>query len=168
MGDKRLVPTKGQEPSTELGEGHSERELLTKVIRLQMILNSKLFEFVRTYQADQDWGKGNRFRDGSGSKTRIGCLFDEVNQIGVSLNEAASEIIGERLYEKRDEQGRVLAPCNECKKETPFVSVVNSPYGMAGAYMAGSERLLCTECRKETIYPGDERLPKFNSIFKTT
>ena len=123
---------------------------------------------MRAYQADQDWGKGNRFRDGSGSKTRIGRLLDEVNQIGVSLNEAASEIIGERLYEKRDEQGHVLAPCNECKKETPFVCVVNSPYGISGAYMAGSERLLCTECRKDTIYPGDDRLPKFSSVFKTT
>ncbi len=148
--------------------GHpSERELLIKIVKSQMMLNSKMFEFMRAYQREQNLGESSMLRNGFGSPTHIGRLLGEVNQIGFALNELVEAFIGERISEKRDSENRVMAFCNHCKKESPFVRVVDSPYGLAGAYEDGTERLICAVCKKDAIYPGDERLPKFNSVFKT-
>jgi hypothetical protein len=106
------------------------------------------------------------FRDGSSGKTRAGRLRDEVNELGVALGQAASAFTGEQLYEKRDTDGRVLVHCRQCGKESAFARVIDAPYGMAGAYMDGSERLICIVCKADTLYPGDERLPKFNCVFR--
>lgn len=144
-----------------------ERELLRQIVRSQMMLNSKLFEYLRSYQQSANWGRDqNIFTDGSARKTKTGELFDEVNQIGYALSEAASAYLGERFHEKRDDQGRVLAHCKVCRRETPFIKMISSPYGVAGAYMDGTERLVCSVCEADAIYPGDERLPEFNSIFR--
>ena len=75
--------------------------------------------------------------------------------------------MGENLYKKRDEEGRVLVYCKQCQKETPFVRVIDAPYGMAEAYIDGTERLTCSTCKKDTIYSSDVRLPKPNSVFRT-
>lgn len=131
-------------------------------------MNSKMFEFMRAYQESHNWGgDSNIFQDGSGNGTKVSDLYDEVNELGVALNEAVSAITGENIFEKRDANGRVLAYCKHCKKESPFIRVIDSPYGMGSAYMDDTERLVCSVCKKDTIYPGDKRLPKFNSIFET-
>ncbi len=144
------------------------RESLVQIVKLQAMLNSKMFEFMRSYQKQSHWGSdGGFFRDGSGNKTKTAQLFEEVNEIGCALSRVVSEFIGEDIYERRDEEGRVLAFCRHCEKESPFVRVVNSPYGLSDAYIDGTERLVCAVCGKDTIYPGDDRLPKFNSIFRT-
>lgn len=148
------------------GVAPTERELLIQIVKLQMQLNSKMFEFLREYQVHHNRGEYDMFRTGSGSKTRAGRLRDEVNELGVALGQAASAFTGEQLYEKRDQEGRVLAHCRVCEKESPFAQVIDAPYGMAGAYMAGSERLICIVCKEDTLYPGDERLPKFNCVFR--
>lgn len=156
----RAVDTPEQQPS--------DRGLLLEIVKMQTMLNSKMFEFMRAYQQQDNWGTDQHLlRDGSGRKTKIASLFDEVNQIGYSLGEVVSAFVGERLHEKRDEKGRVLAPCKVCEKETPFGKKIDSPYGISGAYFEGSERLVCTVCDRDTIYPGDERLPKFNSVFRS-
>lgn len=146
----------------------SDREFLLQIVKMQTMLNSKMFEFMRAYQQEDNWGTdGNLFRDGSGRKTKVASLFDEVNQIGYSLSEVVSAFIGEQLHEKRDENGRVLATCKVCAKETPFSMKIDSPHGIPEAYFDGSERLVCTVCDQDTIYPGDKRLPKFNAVFQT-
>lgn len=146
----------------------SDRELLVQIVKMQTMLNSKMFEFMRAYQQQHNWGNDqNLFRDGSGRKTKVADLFDEVNQIGYSLDEIASAFVEERLHEKRDENGLVLAHCKVCGKEAPFKKKIDSPYGLSDAYFDGSERLVCTICDSDTIYPGDERLPQFNSVFST-
>lgn len=144
----------------------TERELLAKIVKLQMQLNSKMFEFMRAYQASQNWGESGMFRDGNGGKTRTARLMDEVNELGVVLGQAVSAFTGEQLYEKRDEAGRVLAYCKRCQKESAFAHVIDTPHGIGGAYMGDSERLICIVCETDTIFPGDERLPKFNCVFR--
>lgn len=166
MSDKGMVENAREagKPAQQPGD----RELLLKVVMLQTMLNSKMFEFMREYQQQDNWGTDRAlFRDGSGRKTKVANLFDEVNQIGCLLSEAVSAFAGERLYEKRDENGRVVAFCTVCEKETPFRREIDSPYGMLEAYFRDCERLVCTICDRDTIYPGDERLPRFNSIFRT-
>ena len=145
-----------------------DRELLVKIVKLQMQLNSKVFEFMREYQASHNWGERGMFVSGNGGKTRAARLKDEVNELGVALGQVASAFTGEQLYEKRDEAGRVLAHCRYCQKESAFARVIDVPYGIDGAYMGDSERLICVVCKADTIYPGDERLPKFNCVFRTT
>ena len=144
----------------------TEREILLQIVKLQMQFNSKLFEFMRDYQREQDFGL-NRFRDGSGRKTKIARLHQEVNELGAALSKLTSMFIGQEVFEKRDENGRLLVHCKNCKTETPFVQVIDSPHGIVGAYMDGTERLVCSVCKKDSVYPGDERLPKINSIFRT-
>lgn len=36
--------------------------------------------------------------------------------------------------------------CRKCKKETEHKHMHNSPYGLAGAHMSGTERYECQEC----------------------
>lgn len=146
----------------------TERELLVHIVRNQLLLNSKMFEFVRAYQKQHNWGGDSHvFRDGSGGKTHVADLLDEVNDIGFNLSEAVQTFIGERLFEKRNAEGQVLAHCRACDKETAFAHLIDSPYGIQGAYFSGSERLVCTVCKHDRIYPGDDRLPKYNSVFRT-
>lgn len=144
------------------------KALIISFFKLQMLYSSKLLEFIRDYQKESHWGRDRYFfTNGSGGKTRVAKLFDQVNNLGVELGKLVSVLSGEQIFEKRDNQGRVLAYCNRCKKETPFKHFIDSPYGLGGAYMAGSERLRCDVCKEDTIHPGDKRLPKFNSVFQT-
>jgi len=163
-----LPSTCGKSDPVETDGKLTERELLMQIVKLQTMLNSKMFEFIRDYQQRHNWGGDQHlFRDGNGYKSRIGRLFDEVNELGLALSKASSTFIGEDLYERRDESGRVLANCRTCKTETPFMKVIDAPYGMSGAYMDGTERLVCAVCNEDTIYPGDARMAKFNSVFRT-
>lgn len=133
----------------------TERELLAEILKLNAMFLSKMFEFMRAYQDDQDWGRSNRLRDSSGRDTRLARLFREVNKLGIALNQTVAAYTDEELHEKRDAAGRVIVFCNQCGKETSFARVTGSPHGIAGAYMDGSERLICLSCKKETIYPDD-------------
>ncbi|MEK7638400.1 MAG: hypothetical protein AAB375_03185 [Patescibacteria group bacterium] len=143
----------------------TDRDLLIQIVRLQMQLNSKMFEFLRAYQAKHNWGEHGMFSDGNGEKNRVGRLRDEVNELGVALGQAVSVFTGEQVYEKRDEAGRVLVYCRVCRKESAFAHIIDTPYGIDDAYIDGSERLVCVVCKKDRIFPGDERLPKFNCVF---
>jgi hypothetical protein len=50
----------------------------------------------------------------------------------------------------------VVHSCEACGKDTPHKRLIDSPHGLDGAYMAGSERLTCTVCessiRESTLY----------------
>lgn len=62
----------------------------------------------------------------------------------------------DRLYEQARKAVRlggllasendVILACRECSAETPHRHLVDRPYGLAGAVMAGSERLTCIVC----------------------
>lgn len=64
----------------------------------------------------------------------------------------------DRLYEQAQKAvrlGGLLASesdmpiaCEECGAETPHRNLVDRPYGLEGAVMAGSERLTCVVCEK--------------------
>lgn len=146
----------------------SEKDLLIEILKLQLKLNSKMFEFIRGYQQEFDYSRDRMmFRNGSGGTTKLARLKKEINELGIGLGKIAALFIGEDVYEKRDDGGNLLLYCKYCKEERPYAQLIDRPYGLSGAYMDGTERLECMVCKKDTVYPGDPRLPKFNSIFRT-
>ena len=36
--------------------------------------------------------------------------------------------------------------CPKCKKETEHIHIIDTPYGLGGAYMSGTEHYECVEC----------------------
>lgn len=42
--------------------------------------------------------------------------------------------------------------CESCKKETEHSHLIDSPYGIEGAYMSGSERYECVQCGTPIFY----------------
>lgn len=144
-----------------------EQKLIFCILRLQLELQSKMLEFMRAYQRESNRsGDQFCFQDGY-RETRIARLYRETNELGRELGALIERLIGKQVFEKRDDKGRILLPCQVCQEETAFINVVDSPYGLPGAYMADSERLVCSNCREDEVFPEDARLQKFNSIFKT-
>lgn len=54
---------------------------------------------------------------------------------------------------------RDKANCPQCERETEFRHVHDSPYGMEGAHMAGSERFECAACGFVVREPDAARFP---------
>lgn len=71
-------------------------------------------------------------------------LVDLVSQLHLLVLRA--ERLGGTIKSDQDK----LHFCEQCGKETPHKHLIDSPHGIAGAIMAGSERLTCTACERST------------------
>lgn len=73
----------------------------------------------------------------------------ELMELGNQLFALAckAERLGGTLRSGREE----LHFCETCGRKTPHKHLIDSPHGLEGAYMAGSERLTCTVCETSVM-----------------